>query len=330
MAHSEYIVSKTPGGELSPPVKPRKFATGKDVINHTMVASLLERRKLIKSNTTSPVVEGFRCLIDNKILCIPLYDIERRSYAGFMDIIDVAHHFLSAMSAEEVKTGYSAWHKKFSSLQNKDVMDVSKRNPWMGVDSVASLQAVIDLIVHYKVHRIPIVDSDGELQAVLSQSRVAQYLVQYLDLFDWTNKTVDELKLGYRQVVVVPNSMVTKDAFKVMRDTSVSGVGVVDDAQKLVGVLSTSDLRHVGYSEHMFDRFYLTVQDFLTIVHGSEGHNIPRVVVAVPSSTVTQVGELFMKHKVHRVFVVDSEQSMKVLGVISLHDFLLLFGRSIH
>jgi len=116
----------------------------------------------------------------------------------------------------------------------------------MGVDSVASLRAVIDLIVHYKVHRIPIVDSDGELQSVLSQSQVAQYLVQYMDLFDWTKKTVDELKLGYRQVVVVPNNMVTKDAFKVMRDTGVSGVGVVDGNQKLVGVLSTSDLRYVG------------------------------------------------------------------------------------
>jgi len=243
-----------------------------------------------------------------------------------MDIVDIVHHLLSALSHEEVNAGFSAWQKKFTDVKNKDVMDLSGRNPWMGVDPSASLQAIIDLLIHYKVHRIPIIDSGGELTSVLSQSRIVQYLVQYIDLFDCASKTVAELKLGYRQVVVVSNQMATKDAFTTMRDAGISGVGVVDASQKLVGAISTSDLRYIGYTEQMFERFYLNVQDFLTVARSVPGR--PSVVVVTPTSTVSQVGQLFMKHKVHRLFVVDSEQTMKVIGVISLHDFLLLFGRS--
>jgi len=314
---------------LSPPVRPRAFKTGLDVLNHTAVSTLLDQRRLIKGNTKDSVLTGFRSLIDNKILSIPLYDVERHAFVGFMDIIDVTHHFLSALSQDEVNAGFAAWQKKFSSVQNKDVMDLSHRNPWMGVDPSASLQAIVDFLLHYKVHRIPIIDAEGELTSVLSQSNVVSYLVQYIDLFDWAKKTVGELNLGYRQVVVVSNLMITKDAFKVMRDSRVSGVGVVNESQRLVGVLSVSDMRHVGYSEHMFERFYLTVQDFLAVVRSCR-LEIPPVVVVTPSTTVAQVGALFTKYKIHRVFVVQSEESMTLLGVISLHDYLLLFGRSFH
>jgi len=325
----DYIVSKTPGGELSPPTKPRAFKTGKEVLGHTMASSLVHNQRLIKGNAKDPVVTGFRMLIDNKILSIPIYDVEKHAYVGFMDIIDVVHHFLAVLSKDEVKGGFSAWQKKFSSVLNKEIIDFSKRNPWMGVDSAASVQAVIDLLIHYKVHRIPIIDSSGELVMVLSQSRVVQYLIQYIDLFDWASKTVGHFSLGYRQVVVVPSTMVTKEAFGVMSDSGVSGVGVVNTAQRLVGVLYTSDLRHIDYSENMFERLYLTVQDFLTIVRSTQPE-MPAVVVATPSTTVANVGALFMKYKVHRVFVVESENTMKLLGVISLHDFLVLFGRSFH
>jgi len=330
MAHSEYIVSKTPGGELSPPERPRAFKTGLDVLNHTPVSSLLDSHlRLVKGYTKDPVLDGFRLLIENKILSIPLYDVERHSYVGFMDIIDVTHHILSSLSHDELNAGFGAWQKKFSSVHNKDVMDLSHRDPWMGVDSSASLQATVNFLLHHKVHRIPIIDGDGELASVLSQSRVVSYLARYIDLFDWAKKTVGELKLGYRQVVVVSNMMVTKDAFKTMRDAGVSGVGVVNEANRIVGVLSVSDMRHVGYTEHMFERFYLTVEDFLAIVRSSR-LDIPHVVVATPKTTVAQLSELFTKYKMHRVFVVESEESMNLLGIISLHDYLMLFGRSFH
>jgi len=331
MAHSDYIVGKTPGGELSPPSKPKLFHTGKDVLNHTMISTLIENDpKLVKGTTKDSVLHGFKLLTDNKILSIPLYDPELHGYVGFLDIIDVAYHFLAVLSKDEVRTGFATWQQKFSETSNKQVIDISGRNQWKGVDPSAPLQSIIDLLVHYKLHRIPVIDGEGSLVTVLSQSRVVQYLVQYMGLFAWGAKTVGEIQLGYRDVICVSSSMVTKDAFKVMRDARVSGVGVVDDnTKKLVGVLSTSDIRHVGYTELMFERFYLSVQDFIALVHVAHPH-IPPVTVVTPTSTIAEVGSLFAKYRIHRLFVVESAESMKPVGVISLHDFLLLFGRPFH
>jgi len=77
----------------------------------------------------------------------------------------------------------------------------------------------------------------------------------------------------------------------------------------------------------MFERFYITVSDFSVLVHAAHPE-IPMVTVVTPDTTLAEVGELFNKHSVHRLFVVDSAENKRLLGVISLHDFLLLFGRA--
>jgi len=209
-----------------------------------------------------------------------------------------------------------------------EVSDLSGKDPWKGVDSGASLQAVVDLLNHYKIHRIPVIDSTGELHTILSQSRVVQYLAQYIDMFTFAQETVEQHKLGYRDsVVVVSTESVAKDAFEVMRDKGVSGVGVVDENQKLVSAVSTSDLRAVVYSKHHFERLNLSVSDFVTLVRVSNPNSPKDALVVTPSTTISQVAKLFEQYKVHRLFVVDSLESKKPIGVISLYDFLLLFGK---
>jgi len=290
------------------------------------LVSALTESKLVKGSTKDSVIRGFKLLVDNNILSIPLWDPELGAFVGFLDIIDIVHHFLSSLSQDEIRAGFSTWETKFSATLNKHV-SLSHRNPWQGVEPSAPLQAVIDLLVHFKLHRIPVIDGSGHLITVLSQSRIVKYLSLYMQLFEWSKQTVRDLKLGYRDVIVVPSDTVTKDTFKVMRDSGVSGIGIIDPlTKKLVGQISTSDIRHVGYTEHMFERFYLIVRDFALLVHAAHPQ-VPMVTVVTPDTTLAEVGEMFNKYGVHRLFVVDSVENMQLIGVISLHDFLLVFGR---
>jgi len=135
---------------------------------------------------------------------------------------------------------------------------------------------------------------------------------------------VQEVKVGFREVITVPANVLTSAAFAVMHSKAVSGIGIIEDG-KLVGVLSASDIRHVGYAENMFERFNNTVKEFASLVH-SLRPEIPAVVVITPSATLIEIADMFLKYKVHRIFIVNSKEDMKPIGVISLHDFLLLFG----
>jgi len=254
-----------------------------------------------------------------------LYEVDRHRYVGFLDITDIVHHVLHSLSLEDLKSGYETFKAKFLQVKCQDVANISGRNPWKGVESKANLRAVIDLLNHYEVHRIPVITATGELVTVLSQSRVVQYITPRILLFECAIETVGNIKLGYRDVFSVTPDSIVKDAFELMRDKGVSGVGVISEG-KLVESISVSDLRHVGYAENMFERLFLSVKDFLALARIGAPYTSP-VIVVTPLSTIAEVAEKLDKYKIHRVFVVESEESMKPIGVISLFDFLKLIGQ---
>jgi len=93
-------------------------------------------------------------------------------------------------------------------------------------------------------------------------------------------------------------------------------------------VLSSSDLKALGYNVEMFSLFDLTVSEFLAQVRAKQPPDFPKVLAVTPDTTIATVAKLFEKNKVHRLFVVENVDSMKPIGVISLFDFLVLFGSS--
>jgi len=229
----------------------------------------------------------------------------------------VLHHFLDALDETEVLAGFDTYQNILSSVTCGDVSDLSGHNPYKAIDSSAPLQSAIHLVCTWKVHRVPLVDINGNLQHVVSQSYLVKYLAKFVQLFPFVGQTVSDLKLGYKdKVISVTASSLVKDAFNVMRDNNVSGVGVVDDSNNLVGALSVSDLRSIGYTEELFPKCYLRVSEFLRIT----GQHLVKV---LPSDTVGRVAQIFSTTDVHRIFV--AVEDNKPIGVISLYDFIQLF-----
>jgi len=310
----KYVVG---GGQpnYNTPVPDPRPTTAKDLLQQKLT-SLQPTRKLVKANTSDGVLDGFRLLIENKLLSIPLYSIEKQRYVGFMDIVDVLHHFLDTLDETEVLAGFESFQNKLSSVTCGDVSDLSGHNPYKAIDSSAPLQSAIHLICTWKVHRVPLVDINGNLQHVFSQSYLVKYLAKFIQLFPFVSQTVSDLKLGYKyKVIPVTATSLVKDAFNVMRDNKISGVGVVDDSNNLVGALSTSDLRAIGYTEELFPKCYLRVSEFLRLI----GQHL---VMVHPSDTIGRVAQIFSTTDVHRIFVVVDN---KPIGVISLYDFIQLF-----
>jgi len=317
----EYVVAKT---KLHDDEKVT-FLTEQEVLNNSKVKDIMVGfTRVIDVNSTDSVLVGFQRLIENKILSCPIFDERRQKYIGFLDIVDIVHHFLDSLTETEVDKGFDSFKSKFANVQCKDIADLSGRNPYQPVDESAPLGAVISLISEWDVHRVPVIDAGGELVSLLSQSRVTSYLSDHLLKFAVAKKSVGELHLGLQNVVCVNLNDLTVSAFNSMRKNRVSGVGVVDAAGVLVGVLSVTDLRSVGYDDQLFKRLYTTVGEFIKVAHS---HNVskPKKVITVTSkNTVGEVFDRFTEYGIHRLYVVD--QANKPVGVISLGDVIKLFA----
>ena len=104
------------------------------------------------------------------------------------------------------------------------------------------------------------------------------------------------------------------DTVSILAESHISGVPVVDEHRRLVGVLSNSDILE-ALAEHndaesraaLFDQ--TMVQDVMT----------PRPQTIGPEATVKDAAQRMLYLEVHRLFV---EQAGKLLGVVTTTDLV--------
>lgn len=165
------------------------------------------------------------------------------------------------------------------------------------------------------LHRIPVVDGAGHLESILSQSSIMAFIHKNLHLFPGTSRIVGELGLGYKaQVVAARRTQTAGSAFVSMLEHRVSGLAVVDDQNKLVGNISATDLKMIGYNGQLFLKLFLTVGEFT----GNRA-----ALYVTPQHTIADVIKLFSEKRVHRLYVCQGDR--EILGVISLVDLLKVF-----
>jgi IMP dehydrogenase len=102
--------------------------------------------------------------------------------------------------------------------------------------------------------------------------------------------------------ITLPPTALLQDAEDLMREYSISGVPIVDAAGKLLGIITNRDLRFE-------DDLKQTVTDVMT---RDELITVPQ------GTTLEQAREVFRKHKVEKLLVVDS--SFKLTGLITIKD----------
>jgi len=201
-----------------------------------------------------------------------------------------------------------------------EAIGLSSQNPFLPVDEKASLQDAIDLLVRWNVRRIPVVNSEGELVTLLTQSQLISFLQKHISGFPICTKKISELSVGTKEVVSAHMSDKTIDAFKKIVDKGVQGIAVLDEQDKLVGNLSANDLKIIGHTAKLLPLLILPLSHFNTYIPNNP--IIPGPIAVNPLHTIEEVMFKIVMSKVHRVFVQDGD---RLTGVISLFDLLKLF-----
>jgi CBS domain-containing protein len=89
---------------------------------------------------------------------------------------------------------------------------------------------------------------DGELYGILSQSKVVRFFSRHMGEFDFGTLPISNLNLGIRfkkarlisysirKVQTIGGDSTVFDALKKIREAKVSGLGIVNDEGKLIGL----------------------------------------------------------------------------------------------
>jgi len=294
-----------------------EFASGEDLLD-SKVGKLVQKGKVIEVMSDSPLLTAFHLIVQNKILSVPVYSVDKQKYIGFLDLVDIVYHFLEVLTDEEIQAGFEHFKDKFDKVKCQGLMNVSSRNPFKSLSMKASARAAIGLIDQWGVHRVPLIDASGECVSILSQSRLVQLFATNIGLFALAAKTVGEFQLGVREVYCAHKSDSAHVAFQKMRELGASALAIVNDAGALVDVLSVSDLRLLGQDMKQLERVTHTVEEF-----ASHKTNKVAPLTVLLSDTIASVASKLLEFKVHRLYVVDAAD--KPIGVIVLGDFLRLF-----
>lgn len=289
--------------------------------------------KLIFVPSTAVIPEVIKVLVKNNISSVPVMDVETNQFSGLIDMIDLLTLVVATAEAKELvdvlcrnqvdwETFIQTELQVFRDQTIADMTNISERNPWAPVWEGFPLSSLLDMFSkNVNLHRVPIIDGDGNVVGLVSQSRVLEFLHKNIDKFPDADITVDSFwKPGHQPLVSVPIQEDAITAFKQMFDFRVSGLPVVDSDNKIVGSISASDLKG-STEETLFSDVKRPLKDYLA--------NCSRYFKRDPSSkpitctindTLKGVMAKLIEHRIHRIFITDDDNTLE--GVLSLCDVI--------
>jgi len=295
----------------------------------TPVTSLKSREAgvIIIKSSCSPY-EGFKTLVENNILSAPVYDEKTQKYTGFLDIRDLVS-FVVFVDDDQKSDVPQNLHelimhgcKLFKvELEGVTVTYLSRRNPFHPVSSNDTLLKVFE-VLSKGIHRVPVVDAQGNVVNIISQSSIIQFLQQHRHTIKkLTSHNLQELNIGTRPVVAVREDTPAIETFRLMDKKKISGVAVVDHLGKFIGNTSASDLKLFMKTLSLDILNKPIVEVLKKIRQESIDIKSPTISVSPKDSVETAIGKL-SSTKIHKLFVADDHEGYKPEAVVSITDIL--------
>jgi len=294
--------------------------------------SQVQVQELAPSSGTVVVVDSkdslsntFLTMVKNNILCAPVKDSSTNKFLGLIDMIDIACFVVDiAKNNERLESDYVDFLSKeeeFKGRQTSDVADLSKRNAMVPVNVGATLLDAVQNMASNMVQRIPILDKDGNIIDLLTQSSIIAYLAKHIEqLGPAVHKSLKELNFEKKPVISIDHSKCAIDAFKLMAENRVSGIAVLDTNKKLMANISARDLRSIQQDAQLFERLYYSVGEFVSHVRQENYRAVHPSICCTFDDTFQKVIMRLAAARIHRIYVVD--ENRHPISVISLHDVL--------
>ncbi|CAG8645746.1 5465_t:CDS:2 [Funneliformis caledonium] len=285
---------------------------------------LVANQKVIIIDGETAIEEACDILIKNNISSAPVYDNKTKTYVGMFDWADVMTYLLIVLKKKDILEQQQKSDEELTSEFNdllklaiqcqpvpvKLASDLSNKNPFYSVYPETSLLQVVELFGS-GTHRVVVVDADGNMKGILSQSRI------------------EDLDIGRSTVISAQADSFVLEALTMMNKNSLSSIAIVNDDGVLLGNISMTDVKYIlrSYSHSLMWR---TCKQFVNNVRIRQGledgkDRFPVFDVRLTSTLGYTIAKL-VATKAHRVWVVDDR--MQAIGLVSLTDVLGIIARS--
>lgn len=281
------------------------------------------RTQLVVVDSLNTVQEVLHTLASKGILSAPVMDRDSAGgkCLGFIDVLDIV-----ALGFKIMKASNATLQEFFSNpLFEKRVKDalagsVFAYDDWKPVEETTSLLQVLCEFTRpgmFRPHRLPVVDVEGTVIGIISQSDILKVAAKNLRLLgDCVHKSIETLKLEHA-VIAARSNVPARDVFGLLTENRVHGIAIVEHpSSTLLANLSASDLR--GMTRDDLQLFDKPVLEFLEALYKKRNLTLSPPVSCRPKTELAQIISLLDDNDIHRVFVTDDAQH--AIGVISMGD----------
>eukprot|EP00030_Apusomonadida_sp_AF-17_P002301 a339228_1064.p1 GENE.a339228_1064~~a339228_1064.p1 ORF type:complete len:334 (-),score=158.61 a339228_1064:61-1032(-) len=283
----------------------------------------MARRKpsIIVIPSSSNLSDAFSTLINNRVTSAPVLDERTSKYTGFLDIRDlvsfIVHYGRHVTEGNFVVADVCAAGSG-SVLDNVTVTYLSRRNPFKSAKHDACVLDAIR-ILGGSVKRLAVVDGDGKVVNIISQSDLIQFLAKNAAAMPeaFRHAPINELfHVEMKPVVCVDAAESVLAALTKMDDSKITGVGITHGGQ-LIGNISGKDLKAFIRSP-TYEQLHMPVMEMLKELRQREMVDISIPIITVfPNSPFETTLKKIAATKVHRVYVVESEEHFRPVGIVS-------------
>jgi len=190
-----------------------------------------------------------------------------------------------------------------------------------------SVWSALEKIVRSGVRSQAVVNENGEVHGIITQSMLIGWLYNNLDsaLRPISHIPVTDIPAATdtMAISIVEHEPAIK-AFKLMADKRVSGVSIVNEKGELTNVISIRDLRGMAPTAEHFLRLFHPVVEFKREVRSMFPTKTPiwPDLFLVPSDTLRTAITMMDEDRVHRLIVVRSALTRSPVRVLSQTDIL--------
>jgi len=295
--------------------------------------------EILEFNTKVTLGKALHSLADHGVLSAPVWDEEKKTYLGFVDVfdlmtlavgVDVLMHILpESMLKKPRSTEEFAFQKEMTLGEMMKDQPQNAFNPWCPVTEGASFKEVVQLLSS-KARRVPVLSkTTGKVIQIISQSQICALLYERVKAGGVLNDTTPGTSgIGLKPVFSVKDNDQARDAFQLMVDQRVSSVCVVDENGEILTAVSTKDIRLLPRLEaaglqrnNLLD---MNIREFVGLVRRTtelDGKSHAACVTVELNTPLSVVLGKLAATRMHRVFIIDEHR--KPVGVVSVSDVVV-------
>jgi len=317
------------------------------LIKHTMNSIQLQEvhadqeSTIVSTNLSDSLREAGQKFFSKRVFSMPVFESDSSQKLLGLLTLDVLAGYIVQLFSERAslqnnsdsttvfqslgaypfkKADVEAITEKFNSAHVRDL----KLVPVETLPLTATLRQAIDMLSSGTVPRIPIVNPEGKIVKILSQSSLVNFLSHHLSelMGDVAKQTLADLNLlGTPAVVSAEANQRAISTVARMLYLKYYSLGILDPDAKHPVILTMITLKDVEISFVDFERLLLPTADFITLARQMHLKDINPTINCSGVDTLEKVIKKFAATKIHRLFIRDPN-THELSSILSLNHIV--------